>query len=454
MSGSRVSTRNTVEPELGNPHLSIFRAYSRPPNHEDQLTRATLIVMRLVPETHDVLLDLAGVSALAALPEPRFDLQTENLIPPGIDAGQTNVTKLVSIFLTPDESIESLDTVHESDRRARYDGVIQYGSALLIVLESKLFSGVSSKQVIQINPKGATWTSSTPLHIKWHQLLDRWWDLSESPTIDVTRAEVIREFFDYAETYFGDLLPFTDLGRCKDNERRRLRRLRSVLQEATGLAGTTNPASTDPATGRKYPPGVNVKLPEDQVTASDRVGMWIEDDAVHVAMWLGELGRQYRHLYRHPSRVEALIALSDRPGWRLDANFHIGYRFSRSFQRWYPEQHLSGADYARQWVIDVEHAGQRDRKQIKSKSFQDWLVKRRYATKKDLDRLDTWLKQKSPRQKFHLRPSVQIVRSWRLEQAVTLDAQGRLSDEVKRSIDEILRALDEPPLDKLSTESG
>ena len=184
-----------VEAELGNPHLSIFRAYSKPPGHEDQLTRALLIVIKLVPEAHDALLGLIGEKALSELPPPRLELQTETLIPPGSDSGTSTVERLVSVFLTPDEGVDNLHAVSKSDRRARYDGVIQYGSKLLVVLESKLFSGVDSAQALKINPKGATWKESTPLHIKWHELLNRWWDLSEEPTVEVTKAEIIGEFF-------------------------------------------------------------------------------------------------------------------------------------------------------------------------------------------------------------------------------------------------------------------
>lgn len=436
---------------FGNPHLSIFRPYSGHPYHEDQLTRAVLIVMKLVPETHDALLGLIGKRTLAGLPHPRFDLQTETLVPPGADSGKTDVKKLVSVFLTPDDGVDGLTEVNASDRRARYDGVIQYGSELLLVLESKLFSGVSSKQALEINPKGARWKSSKPVHIQWHELLDRWWDISESPAIDDTKAEVIREFFDYAETYFGELLPFTDLSRCKNNERRRLRRLRSLMQDATGLSSVVTHGGTDPLTDRIYPPGITVKLPKTHITAADRVGMWIEDDAVHVGMWLGELSDQYRFLYRSPKKVESLIRLADQPNWQLNANFHIGYRFSRASQRWYPERHLSGIDYVQQWVNDVDHyAGQRDRKQIQSKSFQDWLTKRRYAKKKDLDRLSQWLKQKSLGIKFHVRPSVQIVRTWELKQAVKLDVHGKFGQQVKQAVDQILTALGEPTLDELA----
>lgn len=346
-----------TELDFGNPHLSIFRPYSRrPDDHEDQLTRAALIVMKLVPEAHDALLSLVGRRTLSGLPQPRFDLQTENLIPPGSDVGKSNVKRLVSIFLTPDDGVGNLGAVNESDRRARYDGVIQYGSELLVVIESKLVSGVDSAQAVEINPKGATWKTADPLHVRWHELLDHWWNISESSTIDGTKAEIIREFFDYAETNFGDLLPFTDLGRCKKNQRRRLRRLRSLMQDATGLRSTISPGGTDPLTGRTYQPGITVKLPDDRITAADRVGMWIEDDAVHIGMWLGELARQYNWLYRHPQRVDALVSLASHSKWTLKANFHIGFRFSKASERWYPASPIAGDAYVRQWVPTAARA--------------------------------------------------------------------------------------------------
>lgn len=408
--------------------------------------------MKLVPEAHDALLRLIEAQSLDRLPQPRFDMQTPNLLPVGLDAADTRVKKLISVFLTPDENVDSFRGINESDRAARYDGVIQYGSKLVVVIENKLISGVSHKQAQDINPKGARWKTATPLHVKWHELLNRWWDISESPGIETTKAEIIREFFDYAETYFGDLLPFTDLGRCKDNTQRRLRRLCSLMQEATGLPGAIYSEATDPATGQTYQPGVTVKLPEFQITAADRVNMWIEKDSVRLVMFLGEVSRQYKYLYPHRDRVESLVSLTQQPHWDLVANFHIGYRFSRAYQRWYPARHLSGIDYVRQWSDDVkQHAGQRSRAQIQSKSFRDWLTKQRYADKSDLDRLRRWIETKSPGIKFHTRPSVQIVRSWDLKQAVKLDQGGRFSLQIEQALNQILAALDEPTVDELRT---
>jgi hypothetical protein len=73
-------------------HLSIFRPYGRPPGHEDQLTRAALIVMKLVPLAQESFLGMIACDRLSGLPARRFDLQTENLVLP--DRGRPRSTLL------------------------------------------------------------------------------------------------------------------------------------------------------------------------------------------------------------------------------------------------------------------------------------------------------------------------------------------------------------------------
>lgn len=58
-------------------HLSIFRPYERDAKHEDQLTRAALIVMKLMPLAHEAFLSLSKCEPVSALPRPRFEMQTE-----------------------------------------------------------------------------------------------------------------------------------------------------------------------------------------------------------------------------------------------------------------------------------------------------------------------------------------------------------------------------------------
>jgi hypothetical protein len=78
---------------------------SATPNYEDQLTRAALIVLKLVPLAHEAFLGLTGCERLSGLPAPRFDMQTEKLVPLGTEAEDQEVAEIVSVFLGPHENL-------------------------------------------------------------------------------------------------------------------------------------------------------------------------------------------------------------------------------------------------------------------------------------------------------------------------------------------------------------
>jgi hypothetical protein len=57
----------------------------------------------------------------------------------------------VSVFLAPHENLVATQEPNlASERRARYDGVIQYGSRLLVVIESKLYANASEQQSLEL----------------------------------------------------------------------------------------------------------------------------------------------------------------------------------------------------------------------------------------------------------------------------------------------------------------
>lgn len=422
-------------------HLSIFRPYERDAKHEDQLTRAALIVMKLVPLAHDSFLGLCGCGRLSELPRPRFNMQTEKLVPLGTEPDDTKVAELVSVFLGPHENLAATQTPNvASERRARYDGVIQYGPRLLVVIESKLYANASEQQALDINVKGLAHKKTRYTPVRWQELLDRWWNLTELGILGPAESEVLSDFFDNAEENFGDLLPYTDLERCGDNPGRRLRRLRTIVEKATGLSAEV----------RDVLGHAGVKFPEDQVTAIDRASLYIEDGHLVVSMWPAELAPQYKRVYSDPKRAEALISLTDDPAWQVHANFHLSYWRASGPRRWYPARHLPGSTYVRQWVGDFKdhRAGRRPREEIKQPEFREWLIKRNYANKSEMRSLDDWA-DKLPMEKFDVRPSIQLTRSWQLADAVVLDKAGQLVLDVRGSINEALSALDEPQLEDL-----
>ncbi|MGE2835435.1 hypothetical protein [Mycobacterium sp. SMC-4] len=427
-------------------HLSIFRPYDRDPRHEDQLTRAALIVMRLVPLCQEAFLGLANCPRLSELPRPRFDMQTESLVALEAEVEDATVDELVSVFLGPHEHLvagtDELDLA--SERRARYDGVIQYGTTLVVVIESKLYANASEQQALEINTKQLHHQAKRWVPVRWQDLLDHWWNLLELEVLGPAEAAVVNDFFDNAEMNFGDLLPYTDLERCGDHSGRQSRRLRTILEEATGFTAEV----------RDVGGHAGVKLPSDQVVAFDRISLYIEGDNVVLSAWPAELAPQYKHVYANPDRAEALIALTAEPAWQVHGNFHLAFWRSSSPQRWYPGRRLPGSTYVRQWVEDFSdgRAGRRPRKELNDRAFREWILQRGYATNAEMGSLDQW-SDRLPMDKFDVRPSIQVTRSWQYADAVARDRTRQLTAEVRDAINTLLAALDEPQLHDLTLSS-
>lgn len=414
-------------------HISVFRPYAHGPHHEDQLTRATMVVLRLVPLAHEALLGLIDAGRLSSLPSPRFDMQTECLVPLGSSAEDQQVEELVSVFLAPHENLDAAQNLNlASERRARYDGVVQYGSRLLIAIESKLYATAVKDQSIDIAAGLLQSGKSRWKQVKWHELLDQWWNLTELDVLSPAELALLADFFDYTEEFFGELLPFSDLSRSGGNQRRRTRRLRKVLQDATGRSVETSGA-------------LNIVKFSEEVTALQRAVVWSDDAGVHLGLWPAELTPQAKKVFGERERVERLVQLANQPQWHIKPNIHLSFFRASPHNRWYPQPHLDGATYLMQWLEDLPRAGRRPRAEIESPEFAEWMVKRGYADEGDLVTLTEWLGTYA-NSKLDLRPSVAITRSWDMADAVQLDRTGALARQVREAIDDVLAILDEPAL--------
>ncbi len=422
-----------------NPHLSLFKPYDREVRHEDQLTRAALIVMKYVPFTQDVFLEMLKEERLSSLPSPRFDMQTGTLAKTETEGEDIEIKRLVSVFLTPREaSMPSGVVDHTCTRNARrYDGVVQYGAKLLLVIESKLFERSSDRQAVKLNV-GSVSPEETigPVHVNWNDLLDRWWNLTGLDLLGPAERSLLRDFFDFAEEHFAWLLPFTDLARCGSNRRRRQRRLRSLLAEATRL-----PVD-------EVSQGAQVMLPSRRVTSTQRFRLLcLKEDSVGLFTWPAELTKQAKHLYENPDRVEALIRVGQEEGWTLQPNFHVSYFNAPAGMRWYATCRIDAEDYLRQWVEDISEAGRHSREKFEDPGFWSWALERGYASPEDKSKLEEFLDRNV--QNFDIRPSIRVSKRWPWREAVALDAKGWLASEVRAAADAVLQALDEPTLEQL-----
>jgi len=421
-----------------NRHLNAFVPYQLASSHEDQLTRAAMIVLRAVPLARDTFLALVGCRRSAELPEPEFDMQTGNVVaPPGDVDESTSLTELVSVFLSPDVDRDLSDVeVSERDAEQRLDGVVRFGDELVVVIESKIVGLAPSRQASELRLRGAQVTDSRVASLGWHDLLKSWWQLLERGLLAPAERLLIEDLVGFAEEHFPHLLPFSTLTEAGDQPLRRQRRLRALLRSATGVS-EIRPRTTGGAEAM-----VDAAL---GTRCIQRLMLDVDDDALVLATAAGELKPQALAFYGS-GRGQRVVDLAERDGWAATPSLYLGYRGAHTeAQRLYTACRLSLDEYVRRWAEeDLERIGAYPYDRVRSELW-PWLQQRGYASDDDTVQLDAFLDGLG-RRDAHLRPRVEITHRWAWSDAEQLDDRGSLADELRTAISELLAALDEPPL--------
>jgi hypothetical protein len=455
-------TGGGVESITSNPHLNVFEPYrDLGRGHEDQLTRAAMIVLRLVPLAREALLHEIGERSQSRLPDCTIDLQAAHLVDPseeGASNGKVQRGRLVSVFLTPDfEPPEIAGEVTDTDRGQRFDGVLRFDPDLVVLLESKVcrrWAKRDGDRVAELNLGGVRFAERRTCLLRWHDLLEAWWRLAEIGVLSPAEHALVQDMLGYAHQDFGHLLPFGSLRRVGADPTRRKWRLRSLLREATGIqperVGLVH-VRLDTALG---------------ALSLQRAALDIdEDDRLTLHLWPGELKPQAEHLYAagHAERLCELAAStlgatngsgpSETPHWRVEPQPLLGFRNAPRRTRVYLTCTLDAPTYARRWEgEDWSHVGAHHRDSIRTELW-PWLLERGYASAQDAERLDPFLRALG-RRFAHLRPSMHVACSWSWEQAERLEDGGRLVGEINGAINRVLGALEEPAVQAISTSAS
>ena len=127
--------------------LNFFEPPEWPATHENQLTRALLVVLRYCPIAHQawlLLIDSVAPSSsdlklpkltLHSLPRPEFDTQRAQILGGEHQPNTNEPIKGISVLCSADASDEASSAVVESDRGQVLDGIIRYGDDIVVVLE-------------------------------------------------------------------------------------------------------------------------------------------------------------------------------------------------------------------------------------------------------------------------------------------------------------------------------
>jgi hypothetical protein len=415
-----------------NRHLNVFVPYCLPPNHEDQLTRAAMIVLRSVPQAAEELLLRIGAHSLGQLPAMEIDMQAKSV------ATGSEVDELVSVFLTPDQEQSENHGfgVTHSDRAQRLDGVLRFEPAMVVVVESKVYERRDAWQAHNINLDGVTASSSRVVVLRWHDLIGDWLRLLEGNVLSLAERILINDLLDLADLEFPMTMPFSSLRLADGHQDRLMRRLRVLMLEATGIA--VEPKIYDHAHVRLDTALGTQSLQRAALGREDSS----EDSRLILAVWPGELKAQAQRLYSN-QRAQAVASLANEDGWEVVGTPHLAFRNAKADKRWYLTTRVGADEYATIWEENFKQVGGHRAEELPK--LLDWLLDQRLASKSDLDGRDQFERVLAGRP-IHLRAGLRVQRSWTWEEALRLDDAGLLAAAIRGALGEVLTRLDEPAL--------
>ncbi len=414
--------------------LSFFEPWpDLGPHHENQLTRAFLVVLRMCPLAHQVWLHLVAPDDpaldLARLPSPELHTQRATITrSPAAGEAEGQPMRGISVLQSADPApVDAV--VGKSERQGIFDGVIVYGDQLAIVLEVKFVPPPSLHEVLQINVGDARVELDEHARtVDWRELLDAWATLDDECHVSGAEQQILRDFLEYVERHHGHLGPFARLRLCGSNRYRIARRLANVLEDITQQSVKRSRRDRD-RSGADIPGGTTVQI------------VWLgvrEVDGelrVRISMYPADTLAQARQLFlKKPDHAKALLELGS-DGWEVKPNFHLGYR-QRGFAR--AESVCGIEDYLAYWLKHIGSAHELERDQwppVLRQLADAGVVSKEYV--------DQFAQQTENRLRVHPRPGVLITFDWKLAEAAKLDDQQRLGDEVRLRINDALEVLGE-----------
>jgi hypothetical protein len=392
---------------------------------EDRLTRAFLVLLRLIPTVQAAFIE--------AIREKQHEQEDGPVVPSRTETDKgfggvwsqvgnlrTDEGRVLSILLTNREWKGEVE-IQPSGRTPVYDGVVHYGEQWVFAIENKPYGDVRERQ-LHPNVGDAEGLEVDPrlVVLLWKDLVRRLHALGESDWLDYTQHQLVKDFLRYAQNEFSEINPYPTLKHCGDDVEKLNRRCEDLMQEL----------APDRVETRRWGPYIHV--PELKaakvvlVSAEERNGTWAIDLALHP----GDTVSQARSLY---SRVEIdeLLALSDK--WDCSKNLHFAH-MSKNLV--YPSPEVSLREYLAFWQDHQDWI-----RQVKEGQFGDLLdllESRALLTEADRSEFESEFMETN-RSTVNVCPGLSLHYRWSRTEALDLDDTDRLTEEIDERVREAVR---------------
>ena len=334
-------------------HLNYFEPYqSRPNHHEDQLTRAFLVVLRYSPSAMMRFYSYCAGDTFMRAKQEHLDIELPHLhqvlfhdieMYTQRSSYEFNAAKILSVLIT-DQSLNLTplqESIQISDRRAVYDGIIQIGSDLTLLIENKpnarnVWRDQLNPSLLNMSEENENVIIPVPAILEWRQIIQQLIDLLEMEAVSGMEKMLIVDFLDFVDRRFMALNPYERFSKCKHDKILLTRRIQNILE--------TKFSDNKPGYHKGW--AYYVMAGTEGFPEIKQIGVRLEhndqdkeDWKIEISLYFGDIMKQARSLYmRKDLNLEYLQFLRDK-GWTTLTNPHI----SMQSKNWYffnsPENH-------------------------------------------------------------------------------------------------------------------
>jgi hypothetical protein len=335
--------------------INYFNLYeTKDIQHEDQLTRAYLVLLRHSFHAFFTFFDYCRIKLKLEKDEEFFSLLDFIDLEWNIETQRNNpqieTEKLVSILIT-DKNIDN-KKVTKSQRNARYDGIITYGKKLTMIIENK--PDVNKVWADQLNPSEHNLSEDiviykNPIILEWKEIIKHLNLLLQISTITGYEKIMINDFLEYIDSNYPVLNPYDNFSLCKDNEALIYRRIENLLREIV-----SNNVSVEYHRGWGYYIPVNM----DEIKEIGLIFEKEENDWYLVlSLYFGDSQSQSRAFYNSKPNLNNISN-----NWEILTNFHVSFRSTNLV--WF-DSNMENEDYINYWIKNLDIIYQRKRADVK-----------------------------------------------------------------------------------------
>jgi len=422
---------------MGTYHLNVFIPYeSKPLNHEDQLTRAFLILIRSIKLVEASFLELVASAMEIEGIKNRPATLSQQI--GGLDSVETQVWsstktrlstesgRLVSTIIT-DHKLNIKHRVERNKRNAVYDGFLKFKPDWVFVVENKpSHANVWVEQLssafnenYEIEPK--------PIILTWGDIIAKLSLLVSNSLVQGSSRVLLEDFLTYVAEFFPELNPFDKFRLCKGNMTLLERRCVAIM-EGTALGAVEYHRAWHYSIRLENKSGVKeVAL----YPKSELNGSW----ALCLDIYTGDTLSQARSFYASvdSTKVTPLIDF----GWSIKPNFHVAFRSSNLH---WAETRIEVLEYINYWKTKVAKNALNQIPRAKWQEYFDQLLKDGIISSDDVTTINGYYKN-TRYPSLNICPGFRFHFKWDGDVAMALDDKNSSSftNELKSKINTVLQ---------------